>query len=48
VSDDFTELTSGELDSYWEQDKINDRDEYDLHVRHVEDEERERLNDHGA
>ena len=30
-------------DTYWEQEARNDRDEYDQHVRHVEEDERERL-----
>jgi hypothetical protein len=39
VSDEFTDAP----DPYWEQDAVHERDEWDLHVRAVEDEERDRL-----
>ena len=38
----FTE----DWDTYWEQDARTDRDEYDLHLRAVEDEERDRVEAH--
>jgi hypothetical protein len=39
MSDDFTDGP----DTYWEQDAMNDRDEWDLFVRAVEDDVRDRL-----
>jgi hypothetical protein len=48
MSDDYTDWADDLTDSYWEQERVNDRDEYDQHVRHTEDEERERLDDHGT
>lgn len=35
-------------DSYWEQERVNERDEYDQHQDHVYEQERERLDDHGS
>jgi hypothetical protein len=32
-----------EADTYWESDAVNDRDEWDQHVRHVEETEQDRL-----
>lgn len=32
-----------EPDTYWEQERVTERDEYDLHVRHVEEDERDRM-----
>jgi hypothetical protein len=43
MSDDYTD----QPETYWEQDAVNDRDEYDQHLRAVELEERERVTDHG-
>jgi hypothetical protein len=40
MSDEFTDGP----DPYWESERVNDRDEWDLHVRAVEDEDRDRLN----
>lgn len=33
-------------DAYWQQDAVNDRDEYDQHLRAVEETERERVEEH--
>ena len=35
-----------EPDAYWESELVNDRDEYDQHLRAVEDAERERIESH--
>jgi hypothetical protein len=37
---------ANEPEPFWEQDAVNDRDEWDQHVRHVEDEERDRVEAH--
>lgn len=45
---DHNELWQGDPDPYWEPAAVNDRDEFDLHVRRVEEDERDRLTEHGA
>jgi hypothetical protein len=37
---------ANEPEPFWEQDAVNDRDEYDQHVRAVEEAERERVEEH--
>lgn len=32
-----------DVEPYWEQERVNDRDEWDAHVRAVEDDVRDRL-----